>query len=99
MVECRGSAKDCQTNPWIVCEEGKGSGAVGIQHEYDVATPNQKGNGCIKLEDDQGGGEVNATKVTETVEVTACMWATMPHHVKNQMIGVDTFPTNSRVQS
>ena len=98
-VEYRGSAKDCQTNSWIIDEEDKDSGELGIQHEYDVATPNQKVNECIKLEDDQGGGEVNATKVTEKVEVTAKMWATLPHHVKNQMTGVDTFPTNIRVQS
>ena len=95
MVKYRGSAEDCQTNSWTINEDNEGGGAVDIQHEYDLATPNQKGNGCIKLEEDQGGGEVNATKVTEKVEVTARMWATLPHHVKNQMTGGDTFPTET----
>ena len=36
--------------------------------------------------------------IIETVAVTVCMWATLPHQVKNQMISVDTFPTSGRVQ-
>ena len=65
MVEYRGAAKDRQTNLWLINEDDEGSGAVGIQHEHDVATPNQKGNGCVKLEDDQGGGEIDATGATD----------------------------------
>ena len=65
VVEYRGAAKDRQTNLWLINEDDEGSGAVGIQHEHDVATPNQKGSGCVKLEDDQGGGEIDATGATD----------------------------------
>ena len=65
VVENRDSAKDCQTNSWKIYEDYEDSGEVGIQPEHEVATPNQKGNGCVKLEDDQGGGEIDATGATD----------------------------------
>ena len=55
----------------------------------------------VKLEADQGGGDENATevasKVSETVAVTVCMWATLPNKVNNQMICVATIPTKCQV--
>ena len=68
---------------------------------YAQHAPKTKHEMIVKLEDDQGGGGVNATevasKVPETVAVTVCMWATLPNKVKNRMISVATIPTKCQV--
>ena len=65
MAKYRGSAEDCQTNSWKINEDNEGGGVVGIKQKHDVATPNQEGNGYVKLEEDQGGGEIDATGTTD----------------------------------
>ena len=77
------------------------SEAAPLHRIYAQHTSKTKHEMIVKLEDDQGGGGVNTTevasKVSETVAVTVCMWETMPNKVKNQMISVATIPTKCQV--